>query len=68
MVHVQFQRPPAAVKSQSRATGSGMCGDAGRQLDASDDVAAAKFLELIDESLHTKATLFNDACHLLKHA
>ncbi len=38
------------------------------QVDASDDVAAAKFMELIDESLHTKATLFNDACHLLKHA
>ena len=32
-----------------------------------DKAAAAKFRETITESLNTKATMFNDACHLLVH-
>ena len=36
-------------------------------LKKSDAAAAAKFKETITESLNTKATLFNDAVHLLKH-
>ena len=37
-------------------------------LDAqSEEVAAAHFRRLIAVALGTRATLFNDACHLLKH-
>ena len=36
-------------------------------IDLGDRQAAKKFQETITESLNTKATLFNDACHLLVH-
>lgn len=37
-------------------------------LGASDDAAADHFRKQIKQSLSTRATLFNDAVHLLKHA
>lgn len=37
------------------------------QLHATEDEAAKTFRKLIKESLNTKRTRFNDACHLLKH-
>lgn len=37
------------------------------QMHATDEEAAAKFRELVTESLNTKRTRFNDACHLLRH-